>query len=464
MAADAPTGALTGAAVFRFDPAGRLLAYDGPWPAGQWLTLDNLPPVSAGAWARLTVKLDYAQQQWSLFLNGQKAAGHLGFAAPSSDFVAIGLDGKRALLDDVALNTGANVPAGIDDDGDGLPDAWEYEQLGGLDGTAGGDPDGDGLSNVAELQLGTDPLDPDTDGDGIVDGMDARVGDPLSFADYGSLPFSDDFESYTPPLDIDGTNGWEAWPGATALVQTQTVYAGVNALELAVGTNASATVRHLFAAGTNSAVWLDLYAKVLPAAAPTGNLDTVSSAFYFDTQGRLTVYDGRQWIPLPAASVASGAWARVTVKMDYALQLCDIWVNALPAARNMTFSRPAPAFAGFSVEGRQSLADNLYAGGTLPAGGLDSDGDGLSDLRELELGTDPFLADSDGDGAWDGWRDDNLNGQWDAGEAKGEIGDTDHDPIGDSSLGTDPRLADQDTDPAGPALVIYSPDNGESIL
>jgi hypothetical protein len=35
--------------------------------------------------------------------------------------------------------------------------------------------------------------------------------------------------------------------------------------------------------------------------------------------------------------------------------------------------------------------------------GIDSDGDGLTDLRELQLGTNPNLADTDGDGMPDGW-------------------------------------------------------------
>ena len=43
------------------------------------------------------------------------------------------------------------------------------------------DPDHDGLSNVEETALGTDPLKPDTDGDGLLDGWEVRHSlDPLS--------------------------------------------------------------------------------------------------------------------------------------------------------------------------------------------------------------------------------------------------------------------------------------------
>ncbi|HSO41019.1 MAG TPA: hypothetical protein VLT33_51190 [Labilithrix sp.] len=64
-----------------------------------------------------------------------------------------------------------------DADSDMLPDAWELASFSNLTTIAGAaDQDADGLSNAAELDLETDWLDPDTDHDGIDDGLEVALG------------------------------------------------------------------------------------------------------------------------------------------------------------------------------------------------------------------------------------------------------------------------------------------------
>ena len=62
-------------------------------------------------------------------------------------------------IDHVRFTSGAFLPAGLDTDANGLPDAWEYTYFKTLTGTAPeGDPDEDGFTNFQEFQNSTDPL------------------------------------------------------------------------------------------------------------------------------------------------------------------------------------------------------------------------------------------------------------------------------------------------------------------
>ncbi len=74
----------------------------------------------------------------------------------------------------------------VDSDADGLPDGWEMETAGNLTTLSGsGDADSDGMTDLAEYQTTAygavaDPLNEDSDGDGIRDGDEGTLGrDPL---------------------------------------------------------------------------------------------------------------------------------------------------------------------------------------------------------------------------------------------------------------------------------------------
>lgn len=83
---------------------------------------------------------------------------------------------------------GNRLKMGPDSDKDGMPDTWEITH--GLNpndpADAGSDNDSDGLTNLQEYQLGTDPANPDTDGDGVNDLNDVFPLDPAETMDTDS--------------------------------------------------------------------------------------------------------------------------------------------------------------------------------------------------------------------------------------------------------------------------------------
>ncbi len=146
-------------------------------------------------------------------------------------------------IDETQTGTDPNV---ADSDGDSLRDDWEIAN--GLDPTddgtvdaangGSGDPDMDDSDNANEQLVGTDPGDPDSDGDDLLDGHESNDGlyagatatgtDPLNPDTDGdtlpdgvenpTLPFVDGDQTGTDPnlLDTDAdslSDGWEVFAG-----------------------------------------------------------------------------------------------------------------------------------------------------------------------------------------------------------------------------------------------------------
>ena len=152
-----------------------------------------------------------------------------------SDYHGVDTDGDSLGNTQVPHEAGGGITTGGDNlpllpvsdtDHDGMADEWELAHFGNLSQGPNDDPDGDGLVNFDEYVRGSDPNDPDTDGDGLSDGAEVHT--------YGTDPFKADTDNDelndgaeiargTNPLDPDSdddgmTDGWEVNHGLNPLV------------------------------------------------------------------------------------------------------------------------------------------------------------------------------------------------------------------------------------------------------
>ncbi len=172
---------------------------------------------------------------------------------------------QDGLTDWEEVKTYHTDPNSEDSDGDRLPDPWEIANLldpnssTGLDGTSG-DGDGDTLINLAEYLNGTNPHDPDTDGDGLNDAWEIQYnfsptdsngengpdgdadGDGLTnLAEYGSHtnPRKEDtdedglndlweVENNLDPNDQEGSNGADGDPDSDGKANLEEMLAGTD--------------------------------------------------------------------------------------------------------------------------------------------------------------------------------------------------------------------------------------------
>jgi len=124
-------------------------------------------------------------------------------------------------------------PQNPDTDGDGMLDGYEVENnLDPLVDDSLEDPDNDGLTNGEEVALGTDPNRSDTDGDGMPDGWEvAHALDPTDPSDGTADPDGDGLDNTNeylnqtdignPDTDGDGLqDGWEVDHGLSPLIAT----------------------------------------------------------------------------------------------------------------------------------------------------------------------------------------------------------------------------------------------------
>jgi hypothetical protein len=373
---------------------------------------------------------------------------------------------------------GYDNPLFVDADRDGLDDAWELRN--GLDPTRndrGLDLDGDGLSNLREYLLGTRANSADSDGDGLNDAAELTYGTDPSVADLAGLPAriaglrlhlradagvatdagggvqtwhdqsgraahatqaaADERPQLIataangrPAVRFDGANDWLALPNLMAGATAGQVFA---ILRAAAFPSDQARAAWNFGGGNGTEypggteLWDDFGAPSQLRLGPP--IRDLTSFHLYDVSSRPAEWLARLNDAGQLRSAASavvfrsdptlGRMARYFGRYHFAGEIAEIIVydRVLPAADRLAIL----AYLNAKYALRLPAADLLAR-----APGGDPDGDGVSNRLELEVyGTDPFNADTDGDGLPDGW----------------EI-----------ARGTQPLVADAQADPDGDGL------------
>lgn len=280
--AGGPVGA---AVVFYFNTDGDVVAQDG----SANVILTGAPGLDTNTWTRMTVRADYSNQLWSLWLDGTLVARDLAFASASALAPrTIGCregasDSDVSYIDTIRV---ATTP----------PSGFSYEEE-------------------------SDPVD--------------------------TIPFGETFEN-TFPGDVNGQRGWQAtfrWRSTASTniaVQREEVRGGANACRIA-GHPSGGTVPRLIhgfsGVDSNLVVQTHFWAKPVFVQSNMVAPDDVGAAFCVQAgTGYIVVFDGG--VPRVLSSkpaLEPGEWAEFLISCNYRSKTWSLEANGVYMASNLAF-------------------------------------------------------------------------------------------------------------------------------
>ncbi|MGC6402126.1 MAG: gliding motility-associated C-terminal domain-containing protein [Flavobacteriaceae bacterium] len=420
--------------------------------------------------------------------------------------------------DGLLFEIGTKIPISTskiqtDSDGDGVPDIDDPFPW---DPNAYLDTDNDGAAdNWEEGWMNTDPNDPDTDGDGYLDGEDQLPNDPLYHADndWDGLPdeldpddndwdvdddgardgddadFYDDDPNYINPnrrwdCDRDGVSDEEEWERGSDACTLDTDNDGIE-------DKLDAFPRSYYYSRDTDGDGLPDELEIVNGSDPNdedsdddGHIDGISQATQNSIRGVLNNLDcdidcnhyeyfWRFWDLNRDCNgdgqITQDEWENESSECIDGVNLRDMYPTDPEAIKNSDWDDLHDGIDDDDDNDGVSDVDEIRLG-TNPLRWddkpQDSDGDNVPDVIEEEKGLDPFNPDSDGDGPWDGWD------SWPLDPSLRHDRDLDklEDWIEEEYYGTDPDNPDTDGDGVNdkddpfPLEAAYTKDTDEDGL
>lgn len=252
---------------------------------------------------------------------------------------------------------------------------------------------------------------------------------------------------------VNGQQGWIA--EGSASVSTSDPFEGVQHLVLSEVAEDAASSINMARSGllpdfTNQTVWLSMRTKIIHGNCGYEDIENPGGAATFALNaGRVIAFDGISgtWKKSERTfSVSADEWERVDVLLDYAAKTYTLCLRGVAFHRNLGFAdssltRPEQIEIRNGRGGDAALDAVVYYDSE--PDGMDFDGDGLLNSLERMIGTDIWVADTDGDGLsdYDEVMQHNTNPL---------LKDTDGDGLSDYDEvllhNTNPLLADSDGD------------------
>jgi|GEM_PF-1683245 len=210
-------------------------------------------------------------------------------------------------------------------------------------------------------------------------------------AESATVPFTDDFESYTNQTPLSGgLNGWYA-TATNCIVQTNvsyTNYGGSKAAQIPIDVTLSNRLTGVAA----TSIWMRFYSRAVFFNGSTNGSDfaatngarpvvdtNLSAMFYINTAGYFVVHNGppdpdptnsAKWVQIlknadgsDATKIVDGAWTRVEVLLDYPNTNWSLYANGAKLTNNLAFINSANAsFSSFDTYngGSTTFLDNVY--------------------------------------------------------------------------------------------------------